>query len=97
MFFHMALALITLTGHVLDKLTGQDLSGVTVSVPGAKVRPVTTNDDGLFKLRLPAGTYTIHLESNDVPPQEFTVKLRATQRTVAQDFKACSLTLDYHC
>jgi hypothetical protein len=93
MMLLLAAATLVLSGHVLDRTTGQPLAGVSVHAGAAKA---TTDGSGHYTLRgLRAGKATIVLESDDVPPQNFAVTLRApkTQR----DFTACSTTLDYTC
>jgi len=48
----------TVTGAVLNGLTGQPVRGAALEVEGTDVS--TTSDvDGLFRARLPAGTYTL--------------------------------------
>ena len=88
----VALALAILTGHVLDRTTGQGLAHVRVT---AGASHTTTDASGTFTLRgLKAGSLAVTLESDDVPAQHFTLTVRgATQH----DFHACSTTLDYSC
>jgi 5-hydroxyisourate hydrolase-like protein (transthyretin family) len=93
------LALTILVGHVVDRTTGQPLTGVDVSVTGtaAKIAPTKTNDAGTFKLRgLATGTYTVTVSSDDVPPQTFSVVVHATKEQ-RFEITACSTTLDYSC
>jgi len=93
----IALALATFSGTLLDKTTGQPLTKVHVHVAGPSAADATTDAHGRFTLKnLAAGTYTVNVESNDVPPQTFTVKLAGSRITVLT-MKACSTTLDYHC
>jgi hypothetical protein len=96
MFFHGIFALIVFTGHLADRLTGQDMAGVTVTIAGAKARPVTTDSTGRFRVRLAPGTYTLRFESQDVPLQQFPLKL-APVKMASRDYKICSVTLDYRC
>jgi hypothetical protein len=94
----LLLALTVLAGYVVDRTTGQPLTGVDVQVEGgAKVAPARTNDAGKYTLRgLAPGRYTLTLRSDDVPPQHFEIVVRAGK---AQQFNitACSTTLDYSC
>ncbi len=90
--------LTVLAGQVVDKTTGQPLTGVDVSVRGgAKVAPARTNDAGRYVLRgLTPGRYTLTVSSDDVPPQTFEIAVRGAK---SQQFNitACSTTLDYSC
>jgi len=94
----VALALTILTGQIVDRTTGQPLTGVDVSIAGAaKVAPARTNDAGKYTLRgVAPGKYTLSVSSDDVPPQTFAVVVRAGK---SQQFNitACSTTLDYSC
>ncbi|HTV92580.1 MAG TPA: carboxypeptidase regulatory-like domain-containing protein [Verrucomicrobiae bacterium] len=93
----LALALATFSGTLLDKTTGQPLTKVQVHVTGPATADATTDAHGRFTLKnLAPGAYTINVQSNDVPPQTFTVKLVGNRITVLT-IKACSTTLDYHC
>ncbi len=88
----IALALAMLTGHVLDRTTGQGLAHVRVTAGSAHA---TTDRSGSFTLRgLKAGPLAVTLESDDVPVQHFTVTVRGATE---HDFRACSTTLDYSC
>jgi hypothetical protein len=90
--------LVVLVGHIVDKTTGQPLTGVDVSAHGPTAsHPVRTNDAGTFTLPgLAPGHYTLTLSSDDVPPQTFDVTVRAGKSQQAK-FTACSTTLDYSC
>jgi hypothetical protein len=92
------LALTVLVGKIVDRTTGQPLTGVDVSAGGgAKIVPARTDDAGRYTLRgLAPGKYTLSVSSDDVPPQTFDVKVRAGK---SQQFNitACSTTLDYSC
>ena len=93
----LMLALATFSGTLLDKTTGQPLTKVHVHAAGPATADATTDAHGRFTLKhLAPGTYTINVQSNDVPPQTFTVKLAGNRITVLT-MKACSTTLDYHC
>lgn len=92
-FFTLALAL--LVGRITDATTGQALAGIHVTAARGIVRhAVTTNRDGHFQLRLPAGTYKLTWQSADVPPRSAAVTVRGT---TTHDIEACSTTLDYSC
>ncbi len=92
------LVLAVLTGKVVDRTTGQPLTGVDVRVQGAaKVAPARTDDAGRYTLRgLAPGRYTLSVSSDDVPPQTFAVSVRAV-KTQPFNITACSTTLDYSC
>ncbi len=89
----VALVLALLTGHVLDRTTGQGLAHVRVTAGSTHT---TTDGSGAFTLRgLKTGPLAVTLESDDVPAQHFTVTVGSG--TTAHDFRACSTTLDYSC
>jgi 5-hydroxyisourate hydrolase-like protein (transthyretin family) len=89
----VAVATLILSGHILDRTTGQPLSGVAVHAGVAKAK---TDGAGHYTLRgLRAGKVTVVLESDDVPPQSFEITLHAAK--TERDFEACSTTLDYSC
>jgi hypothetical protein len=91
------LALATFSGTLLDKTTDQPLTKVHVHAAGTGSAVATTDAHGRFTFKdLAPGTYSINVQSNDVPPQTFTVKLVGNRITVLT-IKACSTTLDYHC
>jgi protocatechuate 3,4-dioxygenase beta subunit len=84
---------VVLSGHVLDRTTGQPLAGVQVRAGHAHA---VTDRAGRYALRgLRAGAVAITLESDDVPAQHITVTV-GTGATV-RDLRACSTTLDYNC
>jgi hypothetical protein len=88
-----AMATLVLSGHVVDRTTGQPLPGVALRAGVAKA---TTDRSGAYVLRgLHAGKLTVVLESDDVPPQSFDIEIRAAKGH--RDFAACSTTLDYSC
>lgn len=87
------LAVTFLSGRIVDRTTGQPLPGVRVTLADASA---TTGGDGRYRLRgLVPGTFTLTLQSNDVPVERLRVKLApgANER----DVRACSTTLDYGC
>ncbi len=92
------LVLTVLSGKIVDRTTGQPLSGVDVSIRGAqKSAAARTDGTGRYTLRgLRAGTYTLTVSSDDVPPQTFDVAVRAV-KTQQLNITACSTTLDYSC
>jgi protocatechuate 3,4-dioxygenase beta subunit len=82
-----------LSGHVLDRTTGQPLGGVHVRAGRAHA---VTDRAGRYALRgLRAGAVSITLESDDVPAQRLTVTVGAG--ATIRDLRACSTTLDYDC
>lgn len=92
MIVFAAVALV-LTGLVTDRTTGQPLSGVAVHAGAMKTK---TDTAGRYTLHgLHAGKVTIVLESDDVPPESFDLRLQAAK--TRHDFTACSTTLDYSC
>ncbi len=91
--FAFAAFAVVLSGHVLDRTTGQPLAGVQVRAGRAHA---VTDRAGRYALRgLRAGAVAITLESDDVPAQHLTVRI-GTGATV-RDLRACSTTLDYDC
>jgi protocatechuate 3,4-dioxygenase beta subunit len=86
-------AAAVLVGSVTDQTTGQPLTGVEVRVGSAHAK---TNADGAYKLvGVKPGRSAVTVSSDDVPPQQFTV--RVGSGTTHRDFTACSITLDYRC
>jgi hypothetical protein len=92
----LALALATFTGQLVDQTTGQPLTSVRVRAAGPGSASATSDAHGRFTLKnLRPGSYTIVVESDDVPQQTFHVTLSGNHP--AFTIKACSTTLDYHC
>jgi protocatechuate 3,4-dioxygenase beta subunit len=88
-----ALVAAILVGTVSDRTTGQPLPGVTVSIGAAHA---VTHADGTYRLAgVKTGAATLNAESDDVPPQHFTVKVGKTSSRA--DLRVCSTTLDYNC
>jgi outer membrane receptor protein involved in Fe transport len=50
---------ITVTGKVVDKHTGEGLPAAYIQIKGGETQTVATDLDGTFKLALPAGTYKL--------------------------------------
>jgi hypothetical protein len=94
----LALVLTILAGQIVDRTTGQPLTGVDVSAEGgAKVAPGRTNDAGRYSLRgLTPRHYTLTVSSDDVPPQPSQIDVH-TAKTQQFNITACSTTLDYSC
>jgi hypothetical protein len=92
------LAMTILAGQIVDRTTGQPLTGVDVRLAGgANVAPARTNDAGQFTLRgVPPGHHTLTVTSDDVPPQTFDVVVKAA-KLQHLNITACSTTLDYSC
>jgi protocatechuate 3,4-dioxygenase beta subunit len=89
----VAIAVVLLTGRVLDRTTGQPLAHVRVSSGHVSA---TTDSAGRFSLRgLHPGRAELLLESDDVPAQHASVTLGTG--TTHRDLRACSTTLDYNC
>jgi protocatechuate 3,4-dioxygenase beta subunit len=91
--YALAALAVVLSGHVLDRTTGQPLAGVSVRAGRAHA---VTDKAGRYALRgLRAGAVAITLESDDVPAQHLTVTVGAG--ATVRDLRACSTTLDYNC
>jgi hypothetical protein len=89
----LAVASLVLSGRVLDTTTGQPLPGVHVR---AGSTTSTSDAHGRYALHgLHAGTLTLVLESDDVPPQQLSVTIGT--KSLERDLHACSTTLDYNC
>jgi len=89
----LAFAFAVLLGTVSDRTTGQPLPGVTVSVGAVHA---LTHADGTFRLTgVKPGPATLGVESDDVPPQHFSVTIKPTGARAA--LRVCSTTLDYNC
>ncbi len=91
--FALAFAFTIVVGTVSDRTTGQPLPGVTVSA--GKLHAVS-HADGTFKLAgVKPGPVSIGVESDDVPPQHFSMTVHGA--TTRADLRVCSTTLDYNC
>jgi hypothetical protein len=87
------LGVTLLSGRVLDRTTGQPLSNVQIHAARAST---STDKDGRFRLTgLTPGTYTLTLQSDDVPLERVRVTIKAGRNV--RDVRACSTTLDYGC
>ncbi len=88
-----AFAVVAISGHVLDRTTGQPLAHVRVTVGAAHA---TTDARGTFTLRgVKAGRADVAVESDDVPLQHFAIDV--APHATHLDIHACSTTLDYNC
>ncbi len=88
-------ALAMLYGRVTDQTTGQPLVHVTVT---AGSHHGMTSSEGTYRIEgLKPGSYTLTLQSNDVPPQQASVTIRKGATKTKADLTACSTTLDYAC
>jgi hypothetical protein len=88
----LAIALVIVTGSVADRTTGQPLPGVTVAIGTAHT---VSRADGSFRLSVAkAGPAVVSVSSDDVPPQQFNVKVGPPARV---NLRVCSTTLDYNC
>ena len=73
-----ALAVTLLTGQLSDRTTGQPLKDVHVSIAGATS---STDSRGRYRLIVPhPGTFTLTLQSADVPVERIRVTLTAGSR-----------------
>ncbi|MFK7900110.1 MAG: TonB-dependent receptor [Cyclobacteriaceae bacterium] len=72
---------VTISGYVKDNSNGEDLIGSTVYIKETKAA-TTTNVYGFYSLTIPAGEYTLVIQSFGYEKQEF--KLKATQN-IKQD------------
>jgi hypothetical protein len=89
----LTIALAIVTGTIGDRTTGQPLMGVGITIGSAHA---TTKADGRFRLTgVKPGPATLMVESDDVPPQHFSVKIGA--KTTRVELRVCSTTLDYNC
>ena len=68
-----------LVGKIVDRTTGQPLTGVDVSVQGARENRLRAHRRlrALYARGLAPGKYTLGVSSDDVPPQTFDVTVRA--------------------
>jgi hypothetical protein len=93
----LAFLLATISGRLLDNTTGQPLAKVQVLLRGPHAAATRSDAEGRFTFRnLPAGTYTIVVQSRDVPRQTHAVQVRAGAAATI-DLHVCSTTLDYQC
>ena len=89
----LAFVLAVVVGTITDRTTGQPMGGVTVRVGSART---TSRDDGSYRLSgVGAGSVSLTVSSDDVPPQHFPIALSAG--TTRADLRVCSITLDYSC
>jgi hypothetical protein len=88
----LAIALVIVAGSIADRTTGQPLPGVTVAIGAAHT---VSKADGSFRLSVAkAGAAVVSVSSDDVPPQQFNVKVGSTAHV---NLRVCSTTLDYNC
>jgi len=91
----LVLALLTFNGTLLDRTTGQPLTGVRVETAGPTRALAVSDASGRFRMNnLQPGRYTMTVRSNDVPRQTFSFTLTGN---MTRTFRACSTTLDYNC
>lgn len=64
----------TISGHVKDASTGEELIGATIFIKELLVG-TTTNVYGFYSLTIPAGTYTVKYSFIGYKPQEITLDL----------------------
>lgn len=96
-FLTLALAFATFSTQLTDRTTGQIMPGVNVSLDGPSRAHGKTNARGVVTIKnLKPGSYTVTVESKDVPTQTLHVTLhRGTTTDIP--IKVCSMTLDYSC
>ena len=89
-------ALAVVYGRITDLTTGQPLTQVKVTLDRA--HHAVTGQDGHYRLTgVKPGSYTLTLQSNDVPPQQASVTVRKGAAKTQADLTVCSTTLDYAC
>jgi hypothetical protein len=69
---------VTLSGHVRDSTSGENLPGATVSIPALQ-KGMNTNTYGFYSLTLAPGTYTVKVSYIGFEAREITVKLNNDQ------------------
>jgi hypothetical protein len=88
----LAIALVIVAGSIVDRTTGQPLPGVTVAIGSVHT---VSRADGSFRLTVAkAGPAVVTVSSDDVPPQQFNVKVSPPAHV---NLRVCSTTLDYNC
>ena len=65
---------VTLSGHVRDSTSGENLPGATVSIPALQ-KGMNTNTYGFYSLTLAPGTYTVKVSYIGFEAREIVVKL----------------------
>jgi protocatechuate 3,4-dioxygenase beta subunit len=89
------LVLAVLVGRVTDATTGQPLPHVTIAIGS---HHTITDAHGAYRLTgLTPGRYTLSASSDDVPPQQRSVNIKAQSAPVTLNLVLCSTTLDYGC
>lgn len=73
----------TLAGRITERVTGQPITGAKVSVEGA--RETVTDDDGRFRLELPAGVYTLRVTAENFAPVIASSISITARRTTSSD------------
>ncbi len=53
---------VTISGHVMDAKTGEDLIGATITIKEINGKGATTNAYGFYSLSLPAGQYQVTVQ-----------------------------------
>ena len=92
--FHSANAQesFTISGHIRDAATGEELFGASYYIPELKAGGMT-NDYGFYSLTVPAGSYVIRYSFIGYETLEFTVDITAavkkdvelTEKTIVMD------------
>ncbi|HET6479165.1 MAG TPA: S8 family serine peptidase [Actinoplanes sp.] len=71
----------TLAGKVTDAATGSALANATLTLTGAADRQVTTDADGTYSTRLPAGDYQVNVAAYGYSSKTVAVTVTADQTT----------------
>ena len=75
----------SVTGRVTERITGQPISNAHVSIETAA--EATTDSDGLFRLEVAAGTYTIRVKAEGFAPLVVPGVTVTSRRTTAADLR----------
>ncbi len=75
-------ALVMVTGKVVDNITEEPI-GAKITIPETKFKGTISNPEtGVYRLKLPPGSYILHVEAEGYLPEEIPVVLKEGEPVV---------------